>query len=157
MTRPAAAASTGAPKSARISMPRCQLLRRRPKVDVTGPSTGQAKGGMGSEGKGGKKGHIRPGSGWLGDNAFDTPRLTWQMALRSLDNGGPIVDTGYEGEKSVAKPEWGTKRICPSCGCKFYDMQHTPCVCPKCETKFDPAQALRGSRKAAAVGRAMSG
>jgi len=61
------------------------------------------------------------------------------------------VDTGYEGEKSVAKPEWGTKRICPSCGCKFYDMQHTPCVCPKCETKFDPAQALRGSRKAAAV------
>ncbi|MBF0268520.1 MAG: TIGR02300 family protein [Alphaproteobacteria bacterium] len=51
----------------------------------------------------------------------------------------------------MAKPEWGTKRICPSCGCKFYDMQHMPCVCPKCETKFDPAQALRGSRKAAAA------
>lgn len=51
----------------------------------------------------------------------------------------------------MAKPEWGTKRICPSCGCKFYDMQHTPCVCPKCEHKFDPTQTLRGTRKAAAA------
>jgi uncharacterized protein (TIGR02300 family) len=57
----------------------------------------------------------------------------------------------FDGGASVAKPEWGTKRICPSCGCKFYDMQHTPCVCPKCETKFDPAQTLRGTRKAAAA------
>ena len=33
------------PLSALTSMPRCQPVRRRPKMEVTVPSTGQAKGG----------------------------------------------------------------------------------------------------------------
>jgi uncharacterized protein (TIGR02300 family) len=73
------------------------------------------------------------------------------MALRASPSGAADLGHGIDGGASVVKPEWGTKRICPSCGCKFYDMQHTPCVCPKCETKFDPAQTLRGSKKAAAA------
>jgi uncharacterized protein (TIGR02300 family) len=32
----------------------------------------------------------------------------------------------------VAKPELGTKRTCASCGTKFYDLNRTPIVCPKC-------------------------
>src|SRR5207245_26862 len=40
-TTPGAAARTGVPGSALMSMPVCQSFRRRPKVDVTGPSTGQ--------------------------------------------------------------------------------------------------------------------
>jgi uncharacterized protein (TIGR02300 family) len=36
----------------------------------------------------------------------------------------------------VAKPELGTKRLCASCGAKFYDLSKTPIVCPKCETVF---------------------
>jgi uncharacterized protein (TIGR02300 family) len=32
----------------------------------------------------------------------------------------------------VAKPELGTKRLCPHCGAKFYDLSKTPIVCPKC-------------------------
>jgi len=39
----------------------------------------------------------------------------------------------------VAKPEWGSKRVCLNCGARFYDMQRTPIVCPACETVFDPA------------------
>jgi len=39
----------------------------------------------------------------------------------------------------VAKPEWGTKRLCLSCGARFYDMKRSPIVCPACETVFDPA------------------
>jgi uncharacterized protein (TIGR02300 family) len=39
----------------------------------------------------------------------------------------------------VAKPEWGSKRVCLSCGARFYDMNRTPIVCPACETVFDPA------------------
>jgi uncharacterized protein (TIGR02300 family) len=36
----------------------------------------------------------------------------------------------------VAKPELGTKRLCASCGAKFYDLNKDPIVCPKCETVF---------------------
>lgn len=36
------------------------------------------------------------------------------------------------------KPEWGTKRLCQSCGAPFYDMRRNPIVCPKCGTTFDP-------------------
>jgi uncharacterized protein (TIGR02300 family) len=38
----------------------------------------------------------------------------------------------------VAKPDLGTKRLCAGCGAKFYDLNRTPIVCPKCETQFVP-------------------
>jgi len=55
----------------------------------------------------------------------------------------------------LAKPEWGTKRICPSCGTRYYDLMHDPVVCPKCTTPFDPEAFLksRRSRPAAPVER----
>jgi uncharacterized protein (TIGR02300 family) len=37
----------------------------------------------------------------------------------------------------VAKPELGTKRLCASCGAKFYDLSKTPISCPKCGTVFE--------------------
>jgi uncharacterized protein (TIGR02300 family) len=43
----------------------------------------------------------------------------------------------------VAKPELGTKRLCGSCGAKFYDLGKDPIVCPKCETVFHPVVATR--------------
>jgi uncharacterized protein (TIGR02300 family) len=46
----------------------------------------------------------------------------------------------------LAKPEWGTKRICPSCGARYYDLMHDPIVCPKCSTAFDPEALLRARR-----------
>ena len=38
----------------------------------------------------------------------------------------------------MAKPDLGTKRLCGSCGAKFYDLNKSPIVCPKCETVFVP-------------------
>jgi len=46
----------------------------------------------------------------------------------------------------VAKPEWGTKRICQSCSAPFYDLQRDPIICPKCNAIFDPEAVLK-SRK----------
>lgn len=46
----------------------------------------------------------------------------------------------------MAKPEWGFKRTCLSCGAKFYDMQKNPIVCPACETTFDPEAATKLKR-----------
>src|SRR3954470_23286457 len=56
-------------------------------------------------------------------------------------------------EPPLAKPEWGTKRICPSCGARYYDLLRDPVVCPKCSTPFDPEAFLkaRRSRPAAPV------
>ncbi len=49
-------------------------------------------------------------------------------------------------EPSVVKPEWGTKRICPSCGTRYYDLLRKPVLCPKCSTPFDPEAFLRSRR-----------
>ncbi|MCQ8276914.1 TIGR02300 family protein [Acetobacteraceae bacterium KSS8] len=35
----------------------------------------------------------------------------------------------------MAKPELGTKRVCVSCGARFYDLTKVPAVCPKCGTE----------------------
>lgn len=45
----------------------------------------------------------------------------------------------------MAKPELGTKRLCGSCGAKFYDLNKDPIVCPKCNTVMALA-ALNRSR-----------
>ncbi len=37
----------------------------------------------------------------------------------------------------MAKPELGTKRLCASCGAKFYDLNKTPITCAKCGTVFE--------------------
>ncbi len=39
----------------------------------------------------------------------------------------------------MAKPELGTKRLCASCGAKFYDLSKTPITCPKCHTVMEIA------------------
>src|SRR5215467_8076851 len=35
---------------------------------------------------------------------------------------------------SMSKPARGTKRVCPSCGARFYDLNRTPIVCPVCQS-----------------------
>jgi len=50
----------------------------------------------------------------------------------------------------VAKPDLGTKRLCGSCGAKFYDLGKDPIVCPKCATVFHPVVATRSRGGAAA-------
>src|SRR5215475_2429523 len=49
-------------------------------------------------------------------------------------------------ERRVAKPEWGSKRICPSCGMRYYDLLREPVICPKCGTPYDPEAFLRSRR-----------
>jgi uncharacterized protein (TIGR02300 family) len=37
----------------------------------------------------------------------------------------------------VTKPELGTKRLCPNCGARYYDLGRTPIICPRCGTQFE--------------------
>ena len=50
----------------------------------------------------------------------------------------------------MAKPELGTKRVCVSCGARFYDLTRQPAVCPKCSTE-QPAEQPRVRRAAGNV------
>ena len=36
----------------------------------------------------------------------------------------------------MVRPELGTKRLCPNCGAKYYDLNHDPIMCPKCNASF---------------------
>ena len=62
-----------------------------------------------------------------------------------MASGCPVSDPGPR-EYDVAKAEWGLKRSCQSCGAKFYDMQRSPIVCPKCGATFDPESLLKSRR-----------
>jgi uncharacterized protein (TIGR02300 family) len=48
----------------------------------------------------------------------------------------------------MSKPVRGIKRVCQSCGTRFYDLGRTPIVCPVCQTVYQVTQptSRRGER-----------
>jgi uncharacterized protein (TIGR02300 family) len=68
----------------------------------------------------------------------------------AIDTGPPsrqgeVSLFSLQGFSTVAKSELGTKRLCASCGAKFYDLNHDPITCPKCGVVYEPV-APRGGR-----------
>lgn len=43
----------------------------------------------------------------------------------------------------MARPELGLKRICPNCSAKYYDLNRSPILCPRCGAPFDTSMALK--------------
>lgn len=55
--------------------------------------------------------------------AFDTALVLWQLAR--------IVDMTKDLKGMLMpKEEWGVKRVCPTTGKRFYDLNRTPIVSP---------------------------
>ena len=54
---------------------------------------------------------------------------------------------------NVANSKWGTKRMCLSCGQRFYDMRREPIVCPSCDAPFELNSPARTRRQRAPVER----
>ena len=48
----------------------------------------------------------------------------------------------------MSKPARGSKRVCRSCGTRFYDLGRTPIVCPSCQAVYQVTQptSRRGER-----------
>ncbi|MFQ5347164.1 MAG: TIGR02300 family protein [Rhodothalassiaceae bacterium] len=47
----------------------------------------------------------------------------------------------------MAKPEWGTKRNCPKCGTRFYDLgKEDPVVCIDCGHEWVPEPILKSKQ-----------
>lgn len=47
----------------------------------------------------------------------------------------------------MSKADWGTKRLCQSCGARFYDLSRDPIVCPKCGAVYVPEAETRGKKR----------
>lgn len=59
----------------------------------------------------------------------------------------------------MVKPEWGTKRTCPKCATRFYDLgKDDPVTCIECGLAFVPEPVLKSKQpmpfEAVAVGSA---
>ncbi len=52
---------------------------------------------------------------------------------------------------SAAAETRGLKRVCVSCGIRFYDFNKRPIHCPNCETEFSGEIKLKGRRGRAAA------
>ena len=47
----------------------------------------------------------------------------------------------------MAKPEWGTKRSCPKCGTRFYDLgKEDPVACIECGEEWSPEPVLKSKQ-----------
>ncbi|HRO15787.1 MAG TPA: FYDLN acid domain-containing protein [Paracoccus sp. (in: a-proteobacteria)] len=50
----------------------------------------------------------------------------------------------------MPKEEWGTKRLCPNCGARFYDLLRDPMTCPACAAEYT-AESLTTARGRALI------
>ena len=47
----------------------------------------------------------------------------------------------------MVKPEWGTKRQCPKCGTRFYDLtKDDPVACIECGEQWHPEPVLKSKQ-----------
>ena len=47
----------------------------------------------------------------------------------------------------MVKPEWGTKRTCPKCGTRFYDLnKDDPVTCIECGEEWTPEPVLKSKQ-----------
>jgi uncharacterized protein (TIGR02300 family) len=80
-----------------------------------------------------------------------TPGIVWGQNLFDSEAARVANDPAFEkpfwmGSDNLVKADLGTKRVCPSCGARFYDLQKRPIECPKCAFAFEP-EALYKQRR----------
>jgi len=74
---------------------------------------------------------------------------------RPLQAGLPVANAPLQqpllhGKIILVKADLGTKRQCPSCAARFYDLTKRPIECPKCGFSYEP-EALFKQRRSRAV------
>jgi uncharacterized protein (TIGR02300 family) len=81
--------------------------------------------------------------------AFDSALPLWQGARQSGRSVaiGRALFTLFGGSPIMVKAEWGTKRSCPKCGTRFYDLgKEDPVVCIACGVAWDPEPVLKSKQ-----------
>lgn len=54
----------------------------------------------------------------------------------------------------MPKEEWGTKRLCPDCNTRFYDLGRDPMTCPSCGHEFSVESLAAGRGRMLVSGKA---
>jgi uncharacterized protein (TIGR02300 family) len=70
-------------------------------------------------------------TGALGLTNGSRKRANWWWAAALVRQAAP---NDFSRGPTVAKPELGNKHSCQNCGTKFFDLNKSPVVCPKCGT-----------------------
>src|ERR1700756_1560061 len=74
---------------------------------------------------------------------------------RPLQAGLPVANAPLQppllhGKNILVKADLGTKRACPSCNARFYDLAKRPIECPKCGFSYEPEALFKQRRSRAA-------
>jgi uncharacterized protein (TIGR02300 family) len=100
---------------------------------------------------------------WLSPKrcSFDEIASGIPTAVSRLNYNGSTIDSrlatsqvmaaNCTRDRTVANPELGIKRLCASCGAKFYDLNKDPIHCPKCGAVYEVVVATRSVRAAGPV------
>ena len=81
--------------------------------------------------------------------AFDSGLTMWQGARRSAAGfrGAHFFNLESGVFSPMVKAEWGTKRTCPKCGTRFYDLgKEDPVTCIACGVAWDPEPVLKSKQ-----------
>src|ERR1700749_3343615 len=70
---------------------------------------------------------------------------------RPLQAGQPVANAPLQqpllhGKNVLVKADLGTKRACPSCNSRFYDLTKRPIECPKCGFSYEPEALFKQRR-----------
>jgi uncharacterized protein (TIGR02300 family) len=78
--------------------------------------------------------------------AFDSAAALWQGAAR-LPGTFPALSILKKVIWLMVKPEWGTKRTCPKCATRFYDLgKEDPVSCISCGNAWAPEPVLKSKQ-----------
>ena len=61
----------------------------------------------------------------------------------------PLRQPLLHGKIILVKADLGTKRACPSCNARFYDLAKRPIECPKCGFSYEPEALFKQRRNRA--------
>ena len=61
----------------------------------------------------------------------------------------PVRQPFFTGTTILVKADLGTKRQCPSCASRFYDLTKRPIECPKCGFSYEPETLFKQRRSRA--------
>jgi uncharacterized protein (TIGR02300 family) len=73
--------------------------------------------------------------------------LRYGKAPTTLGPKNPNPDSFERQGHGMIKPEWGTKRGCPKCGTRFYDLgKDDPVTCINCGVNWEPEPILKSKQ-----------
>jgi uncharacterized protein (TIGR02300 family) len=93
----------------------------------------------------GHQGRDTGSAGWESRAAL--PAALRYGKARPTSAGNTVDPPIRKAENGMIKPEWGTKRTCPKCATRFYDLEkNDPVTCIECGYAWEPEPILKSKQ-----------